>query len=71
MVQALPSRRCSRSRSTRAAPIISTPLGAVIGPSRPGATGTRQGPLGMQVVPTLPISQFAAGTQAMKAARNR
>src|SRR5262249_38213272 len=36
---------------------------------RPGATGTKQGPLGMQVVPTLPIIQFAIGIQAMNAAR--
>ena len=36
-----PSRRCTRSRSTKAAPIISTPDGARM----PGATGSTQGPL--------------------------
>ena len=54
---ATPSRRCTRSRSTSAAPTISTPDGAI----RPGATGIRQGPFGTQTVPTWPISQLAAG----------
>ena len=38
----VPRRRWTRSRSTSARPIISTPLGAMT----PGATGTRQGPFG-------------------------
>src|SRR5262245_28092437 len=44
---------------------MSTPLGAF----RSGATGIKHGPLGMQVVPTLPIIQFAIGMQAINAAR--
>src|SRR5690606_15724138 len=55
------------SRSTRARPMTSTPLGAI----SPGATGTRQGPSGTQVVPTCWISQLAAGIVAMKAASHR
>ena len=50
-----PSRRCTRSRSTRAMPTISTPDGAI----SPGATGIRQGPSRVQTVPTLPIIQLA------------
>ena len=46
--QALPSRRCIKSRSTSARPTISTPLGASI----PGATGIRHGPFGTQKAPT-------------------
>ena len=52
-----PSRRCTRSRSTNAIPIMVTPEGAI----RPGATGMRQGPFGTHSVPAWPISQFAAG----------
>ena len=37
MPNSTPRRRCTRSRSTSAAPIISTPDGAI----RPGATGTQ------------------------------
>ena len=56
------------SRSTSASPTISTPEGAM----RPGATGIRQGPpSGTQTVPTLPISQLAAGMQRPKPRRNR
>ena len=54
-----------QSRSTRARPTISTPLGAI----SPGATGIRQGPLGTHTVPTCPISQLAAGMQSPKPAR--
>ena len=52
-----PRRRWTMSRRTRARPTIRTPLGAMM----PGQTGTRQGPLGTQTAPALPISQLAAG----------
>ena len=52
-----PSRRCTRSRSTSAMPIISTPEGAISS----GATGMRHGPFGAQTVPTFPIIQLASG----------
>ncbi|TMJ32571.1 MAG: hypothetical protein E6G95_01260 [Alphaproteobacteria bacterium] len=66
---ARPSRRCTRSRSTSAMPIIATPDGAIIGPpcGLQGSTGTRHGPPGGQLVPMWPIIQLAAGMQAMKA----
>ncbi len=48
MPNSTPRRRCTKSRSTKAAPIISTPDGAMM----PGATGTRQGPVAEQPVPT-------------------
>ena len=51
-----PSRRCTRSRSTSAMPIISTPDGAMSS----GATGIRHGPFGVQTVPTCPIIQLAS-----------
>ncbi len=52
-----PSRRCTRSRRTRARPAITTPLGAM----SPGATGTRHGLPAGHTVPRCPIIQFAAG----------
>ena len=45
--QPRPRQRCTTSRSTSAAPTVSTPDGA----SSPGATGTRHGPPGTQTVP--------------------
>src|SRR4051812_394522 len=61
-----PSRRWTRSRSTKARPIVSTPDGAMT----PGATGTRHGPCGGgQTVPTWPISQLAAGMVSVNSAR--
>ena len=47
-------------------PIISTPDGA----SRPGATGSRHGPLAAQTVPTWPIIQLAAGMVRQNKTRN-
>ena len=47
-------------------PTIVTPDGAI----RPGATGSTQGPCGMQVVPTWPISQLAAGIVSANRTRN-
>ena len=63
----IPSARCTMSRRTRASPIISTPEGA----TRPKPTGIIQGPFGMHFAPTFPISQFAAGMHARKAATIR
>src|SRR5215475_12590431 len=61
-----PSRRCTRSRSTSATPIMVTPDGAI----RPGATGMRQGPFGTHTVPACPINQFATGIVRQNKARN-
>jgi hypothetical protein len=47
--------------------MTNTPEGAI----RPGATGIKHGPFGTHVVPTFPISQFAAGIHARKAAAIR
>src|SRR5262249_39961802 len=63
---ATPRRRCTRSRSTSAKPIMVTPDGAI----SPGATGIRQGPSGTHVVPAWPISQLAAGIVSANRARN-
>src|SRR4029077_18006367 len=62
-VHITPRSRCTKSLSTSARPITSTPLWAI----NPKPTGTRHGPLGMHFVPALPISQLAAGMQARKA----
>ena len=43
-----------------------TPEGAMT----PKPTGIRHGPFGTHLVPTLPISQLAAGMQSAKPARN-
>ena len=48
----VPSLLCTKSRKTSANPIITTPLGAI----KPGATGSRQGPLSEQTVPMCSIN---------------
>ena len=63
--QVRPRRRCTKSRNTKARPIISTPDGAMM----PGATGIRQGPLGAQKLPRFLIIQFAAGMHSAKPIR--
>src|SRR3546814_11190577 len=63
--QLTPSRRCTRSRKTRANPTSRRPLGAVI----TGATGIRQGASGTQTVHRLPIIQLAVGPLAVNETR--
>ncbi len=65
IAQRIPSASCKRSRRTKERPASSTPDGARV----PGQTGMRHGPSGTQTVPKCAMSQFAAGTQLIKAAR--
>src|SRR5215831_9440688 len=65
MPNSTPRRRCTRSRRTKAIPIIRTPDGAM----RPGATGMRHGPLAVHTVPTWPIIQLASGIVAQNKTR--